>query len=251
MFKIRKKIVSIGKNGREDYLMGLANKCDLHIHSNFSDGSLSVPEIVDLYGKKGYGTIAITDHLCEHIGIVGRVSHGLKYTLNQDNFANYMATLRYEAERAWNKYRMRLIPGYEITKNSFVNHRSAHILVLGTEEYIAPEQSVDEILVQAKKKGAFTIAAHPFDTGSRFEFQTFHLWSRRHELSHLVDAWEMNSRKDVSSDVMRSGLPLIANSDMHIESNFASWKTEVFADRDQESVFAAIRSQKIDFFVEN
>ena len=38
---------------------------DLHVHSNFSDGALSIPELVDLYGLQGFGAIAITDHICE------------------------------------------------------------------------------------------------------------------------------------------------------------------------------------------
>ncbi len=38
---------------------------DFHIHSNFSDGRFSIPEIVDLFGGRGFGAIAITDHLCE------------------------------------------------------------------------------------------------------------------------------------------------------------------------------------------
>jgi signal transduction histidine kinase len=36
---------------------------DLHIHSNFSDGLLSIEEIVEIYGKSGFDVIAITDHL--------------------------------------------------------------------------------------------------------------------------------------------------------------------------------------------
>jgi predicted metal-dependent phosphoesterase TrpH len=36
---------------------------DLHIHSNFSDGLLSIEEIVKIYGKSGFDIIAITDHL--------------------------------------------------------------------------------------------------------------------------------------------------------------------------------------------
>ena len=39
--------------------------CDFHIHSQYSDGQLTIPEIVDLYGKEGFGAIAITDHICD------------------------------------------------------------------------------------------------------------------------------------------------------------------------------------------
>lgn len=225
-------------------------KCDLHIHSQFSDGKLSVSQIVDLYGSHGYGAIAMTDHLCETSGVVGRVSHSLKYSLNENTFSLYMDTLRREAERAWKQYNMLLIPGYEITKNSFVNSRSAHILVLGIDQFISPNLSVDNILYEAKTAEALTIAAHPFYTGD-FEFQTFHLWSRKEELKAYIDAWEVNYRKRICEEVLISGLPLIANSDFHHLGHFQSWKTKIEAERNLASVFNAIQMQNIDLFMES
>lgn len=224
-------------------------KCDLHIHSQFSDGKLTVPEIVDLYGQHGFGAIAITDHLCEKNGVVGRVSHGLSYSLTEEIFPYYMETLKNEADRAMRQYGMLVIPGYEITKNSFSNHRSAHILVIGSQEYINPNQSVDEILEHAKSLKALTVAAHPFYTGD-FEFQTFHLWSRREKLKHFIDAWEVNYRKKICADVLNSGLPLIASSDFHHQAHFSSWKTKIWAELNMTSIFDSIRNQQLDFFLD-
>jgi hypothetical protein len=226
-------------------------KCDFHIHSQFSDGKLSIAEIVDLYGQNGYGAIAITDHLCEQNNFIGQVSHSImNYSLSNRTFIHYMAEIEIQAARAWSQYRMRVLPGYEITKNSFFNHRSAHILVIGTNKYISPDLSIETILKKAKKLKALTIAAHPFHTGE-FEFQTFHLWSRREFYSPWIDAWEVNSRKKISSDVLSSGLPLIANSDFHHSIHFNSWKTKLFCEPDQESMFNCIREQKIDFFMDS
>lgn len=221
-------------------------KCDLHIHSQYSDGKLSISEIVDLYGRQEFGAIAITDHLCESTNIIGRLSHSLNYSLSKETFPSYMDTLLKEAERAWKQYEMILVPGYEITKNSFVNHRSAHILVLGILQFIDPELPVVEILNLAKNLGALTVAAHPFHTGA-LEFQTFHLWSQREQLKNLIDAWEINCRRKISKDVLNSGLPLIANSDFHHKEHFASWKTKIHCERSQRSLFESIRQQKIDF----
>lgn len=224
-------------------------KSDLHIHSQFSDGKLSIPEIVDLYGKKGYGAIAITDHLCEKNSLIGQVSHHLKYSLTKSTFPFYIETIKYESMRAWEQYGMLLLPGFEITKNSFINHRSAHILIIGCEEYIAPELPVEEILSTAKKFGALTVAAHPFDTGD-FEFQTYYLWSRRENFKNCIDAWEVNSRKKICKEILNSGLPLLANSDFHNKTHMSSWKTKVFCDKNISSLFESIRMQKIDFFME-
>lgn len=225
-------------------------KCDLHIHSNYSDGKYSIREIVDLYGKKGFGAIAITDHLCETENIIGKFSHTFNYSLSKNSFNDYMKEIKEEAERAAKLYDLLLIPGYEITKNSFVNHRSAHILILGTEEFISPELEVDQILLQAKKHSAFTVAAHPFHTGE-FEFQTFHLWSRKEQLNDLIDAWEVNTRKQINSEVLNSGLPLIANSDLHNLKHFNSWKTKVYSRHNLKDIFNSIKMQKVDFFLDS
>jgi predicted metal-dependent phosphoesterase TrpH len=36
---------------------------ELHAHSTWSDGDLSVREPVDLYGRSGFDVLAITDHV--------------------------------------------------------------------------------------------------------------------------------------------------------------------------------------------
>lgn len=225
-------------------------KCDLHIHTQFSDGKLTLAEVVDLYGQRGFGAIAITDHLSEKNNIIGRVTHGLSYSLTRENFPEYIAAIRREGERAWREYGMLVIPGFEVTKNSFINHRSAHILVLGIEQFMDPELPVEEILARAKQMGALTVAAHPFHTGD-FEFQTFYLWSRREQLKNLVDAWEVNYRRSIRADVLNSGLPLIASSDFHRGLHFTSWKTKIYGEKTQESIFGAIRSQNLDFFLDS
>src|ERR1700744_1190961 len=101
---------------------------DLHMHSTFSDGRMTIPELVDFFGSRGFGAIAITDHLCENASFLGKAANYLKRTLNEATFPLYMAILESEGKRAWEQYRMVVIPGYELTKNSVSNHRSAHIL---------------------------------------------------------------------------------------------------------------------------
>jgi predicted metal-dependent phosphoesterase TrpH len=45
--------------GYEPFLL-----CDFHVHTRWSDGRLSLREVVDLYGKTGrFDVIAITDHI--------------------------------------------------------------------------------------------------------------------------------------------------------------------------------------------
>src|SRR4051812_14245648 len=99
---------------------------DLHIHSTFSDGKLTIPELVDLYGSLKFGAIAITDHLCEENSWLGRAAHSIGHTLTPATYPLYIEILKSEAQRAWDQYRMLVIPGFELSKNSISNHRSAH-----------------------------------------------------------------------------------------------------------------------------
>jgi hypothetical protein len=104
---------------------------DLHIHSTFSDGKLTIPQLVDFYGRRGFGAIAITDHLCE--------------------------------------------------------------------------------------------------------------------LASEFDAWEAASGPYLFSEVLTSGLPRIATSDLHRPEQIHSWKTIVHSERTQDAILAAVRRQQVSF----
>src|SRR3954470_10646480 len=102
--------------------MGSMMLADLHIHSTFSDGKLTIPELVDFYGRRGFGAIAITDHLCEQSTLIGVAARYLGHTLTPATFPLYIEILKSEAERAKDQYGMIVIPGFELTKNSISNH---------------------------------------------------------------------------------------------------------------------------------
>lgn len=219
---------------------------DFHIHTNKSDGKLSLQEVVDLYGARGFGAIAITDHLCESRTMLGQASRFLGCSLNEKNFSTYIAEIEEEAERAWYQYKMLVMPGFEVTLNTINNHRSAHILALGLKEYVNPNQDIVSICRDIKSKGALAIAAHPVST-RRFEKQTYHLWDRRHELAQEFDAWEVASGPHLFPEVLQSGLPMIANSDLHVSKQMTSWKNLLHCEKNPEAILQAIRTQDMQF----
>jgi predicted metal-dependent phosphoesterase TrpH len=219
---------------------------DLHMHSTFSDGKLTIPELVDLFGGQGFGAIAITDHLCEDQTFLGRAANYLKQTLNEATWPLYKQILRSEAERAWDQYRMVVIPGFELTKNSVSNHRSAHILALGTSEFMSANEDVLQLARNVRAQGALAIAAHPVST-RKVEKQTYHLWDRREELKNEFDAWEVASGPYIFEEVRESGLPVVASSDMHLPIQMTSWKTVFECERSQEAIMNAIRKQKLNY----
>lgn len=219
-------------------------KADLHIHSTFSDGKMTIPEIVDLYGERGFGAIAITDHLCEDVTFLGRVAAYLGRTLTPETFPHYQEVLAREAERAMREYGMLLIPGFELTRNTVSNHRSAHILALGVTSFIDASLPIEEICARIRELGGVSIAAHPVST-RKFEKQTLHLWDRREEFRNLFDAWEVASGTKIFDEVLESGLPVVASSDLHRREQLSSWKTVFFCRPEFSEIREAIRRQDL------
>src|SRR4029077_19841815 len=67
--------------GYEPFLL-----CDFHVHTRWSDGRLSLREVVDLYGKTGrFDVIAITDHILMKRDLLARV--GRLATLGRRDFS--------------------------------------------------------------------------------------------------------------------------------------------------------------------
>lgn len=219
---------------------------DFHLHTNMSDGKIPMADLVDLFGQRGFGAIAITDHLCEQVSFLGRASRYLNLSLSTERFPRYMELIREHAERAWREYRMVVLPGFEITKNSLNNHRSAHVLAIGTEAFVNPNQDIPELCRDIRAQGGLAIAAHPVST-RKLEKQTYHLWDRREELRDAFDAWEVASGPYLFDEVLHSGLPMIANSDMHLPRHMTSWKTLLDCERHPEAILDAIRQQQLRF----
>lgn len=222
---------------------------DLHVHSTFSDGKMTVAELVDFYGTRGFGCIALTDHICEEKSFLGFAAGALKFTLTAEKFPKYLEMIHVEAERAWDQYRLRLIPGFELSKNSWSNQRSAHVLGIGVSEWMSAELDILEMTRGLRAQGALAVAAHPVHTGL-FEPQTLHLWNRREELRGEFDAWEVASGRKFFHQVHESGLPMIATGDLHHQKQVTSWKTLLRihpSDPSIDAVLDAVREQRLEF----
>ena len=219
---------------------------DFHIHSTFSDGKLTIPELVDLYGSRGFGAIAITDHVCEIETVIGNAARVLGRTLTEANFGLYREILKSEAKRALAQYKMILIPGLELSKNQITNSRSAHILGLGISDLIQADLSVETICTEIRKQKGLSVAAHPVST-RKVEKQTFYLWDRRETLRNSIDLWEVASGVHLFDEVLDSGLPIIASSDLHKKEQLKSWKTIIYGEKSVHGVLEALRQQHIEF----
>ncbi len=218
--------------------------CDFHIHTTYSDGSVELRRTIDLFGQSGFDVIAITDHVVNGDNSIGKFAHRFNLSVGQDNFAEYIACIRQEAERAWEKYGMLVIPGVEISKNYFSSDKSAHILIIDIKEFIPACWDYEKIFTEAKNQESLVVACHPHHTSALTDKETLFLWNHRDKYCKYIDAWEIANRDDVFNVISLKKYPYIANSDFHNVRHLYSWKTLLNCDKDIGSVKQCIKHNK-------
>src|SRR5581483_3758112 len=102
--------------------------CDFHIHTSYSDGKLSVAEVIDFYGHRQFDCICITDHLADSRRLIGKLGKLSRLTLNPGQLPEYFETIERERRRAWRKYSMLVMTGLEFNKDGLTQKASAHLL---------------------------------------------------------------------------------------------------------------------------
>lgn len=129
------------------------NKGDFHIHSNNSDGKLSVNKLLDLYKENGYDVISITDHdtmqgckaaleYGKEIGL--KVIAGIE--ISTKHLGESIHMLGYFSDNDWNSEEMA-----EFSKNK-QNRRITRckIIVSSLEENFGIKISADDLINQNK-----------------------------------------------------------------------------------------------------
>jgi predicted metal-dependent phosphoesterase TrpH len=216
--------------------------CDFHIHTRYSDGSVGLKRTIDLFGQTGFDVIAITDHVVNGDKPFGKLANRFKFSVTEDSFKAYMSHLAEETERAWDRYGLLVIPGIEITKNSFSSDKSAHLLLIDIKEFIPASWGYEKIFLEAKKQDALVVACHPHRTSEKSFIDTLFLWNNRDKYARYIDAWEIANRDDVFNVVSLKKYPYIAGSDFHKVRHLYSWKSLLNCKKDVESIKQCIRS---------
>lgn len=215
--------------------------CDFHIHSNYSDGKLTVPELVDFYGTRGFDCICVTDHLADPRRVIGKLSNLSNLVLAESQLEEYFDVLDRERARAWRKYGMLLLAGIEFNKDGLTKKSSAHLLGIGVEMPIASALDLPETIAQLHAQGALAVASHPHVFKSEWGRNTLYLWENQDEYALLLDAWEIANRNDIFAPVGLKRLPFIANSDFHKPKHIYSWKTLLHCDKHPNAIKECIR----------
>jgi 3',5'-nucleoside bisphosphate phosphatase len=230
--------------GYEPFLL-----CDFHVHTTWSDGRLSLRDVVDLYGKtKRFDVIAITDHILMKRDILARAARLLSlgqrtFSVTNDRFAGYLEDIEHEAQRAKKLYDLLVIPGAEVTQNHIRSKNNSHIVALNIREFISADQPAEDILKEIRRQGALSIACHPHHrTTRRLEVGTCYLWNHRKKVADLVDVWEAANRDDLFSVTSLKHYPYVANSDFHKAKHLYSWKTLLRCEKNWQSIAQALRA---------
>jgi processive 1,2-diacylglycerol beta-glucosyltransferase len=226
---------SEGKDGRSILL------CDLHTHSTYSDGKLSVRELVDFYGQRSFDAVCVTDHICDHTSFIGQITNFSGMVLTLDEVDEYFETIENEKKRALERYGMILMAGLEFNKDGLTKKSSAHLLAVDLKEPIDPGLSITQTIAEIHGQGALAIASHPHEVKTRWGKNTLYFWENIDRYAPLLDAWEVANRDDLFNPIGLKRLPFVANSDFHRPKHIFSWKTVLFCEKDPETIKQCIR----------
>lgn len=218
--------------------------CDFHIHTNYSDGKLSVAEVVDFYGRRHFDCICITDHLADSRRLMGKLGKLSRLTLCPSQLDEYFEVIDRERRRAWRKYGMLVMTGLEFNKDGLTKKSSAHLLGIDLHMPIIDCLDLPETIAQIHAQGGLAVASHPHIMKSEWGKNTLYLWENQERFAPLLDAWEIANRNNVFNPVSAKRLPYLANSDFHKPKHIYSWKTLVSCEKNPEAIKECIRKNE-------
>lgn len=215
--------------------------CDFHVHTNYSDGKLTVADVVDFYGVRGFDCICITDHWADPRRLIGKLARLTPFTLSTDQIEEYFEVISREARRAWRRYGMLVLTGLEFNKDGPTKKSSAHLLGIDLKLPISPRLDLMETITRIHAQGALAVAAHPHLMKSEWAKETLYLWDNQEKFAPVIDAWEIANRNNLFTPVSLRRLPFLANSDFHKPKHIFSWKTLLNCEKDAEAIKDCIR----------
>jgi predicted metal-dependent phosphoesterase TrpH len=218
--------------------------CELHAHTTWSDGELSLRELVDLYGLSGFDVLCVTDHVVRSDDRWRAGREGGR-SVTQAIYDDYLRAVEQEASRARARYDLLVVPGLELTFDDVDPARGAHAVAVGLREHVGLDDGFETALARARAAGAGLIAAHPYPAALAADAdRTTARWALDAGLAASVDRFELFNRAECFHWVAAAGLPGVASGDFHRVEHLRTWKTLVPAARDEEAVVAYLRSDR-------
>ena len=239
------------EDGRMTGLQHAPLLCELHAHTTWSDGSQTIGQLVDTYGRAGFDVLCVTDHVVRSDDPEHPAGGPLKH-VHRRNHSSYVMAIEIEAARARVQYDLLVLPGLELTYNDPDPLRAAHAVAVGLESFTGVDDGIECALRDARSQGAALIAAHPYvpATAAGAPRHTARFASDWRALAPLVDRWELINRRDVFGWVGEAGLPVVATGDAHEPEHVLTWKTMIFCRKERAAVLAHLRSAAPTYLVD-
>ena len=201
-------------------------KAELHCHNIFSNGhvgslepihdcSVTIPQQLEQAHLAGLDVLFVTNH-----NTIDGYRQMLEYKKNHQKFD---ALKVYTAE--------------EVTTNN-----ESHVLVYGIDHAIKPGLSLREILDEAKKQDAVTIAPHPFSLMDALRDDSIYCDLFEVFNSSNVDVYSNLRAKNFASE---RDLHVVAGSDSHVRSTIGRSTNLIHSENKLDSVIDAMKHHNV------
>jgi predicted metal-dependent phosphoesterase TrpH len=201
-------------------------KAELHCHNIFSNGHVgSLEPIYDC-------NVTIPKQLEQaHLANLD-----VLFVTNHNTVNGYRQMLEYKK-----KYRkfdtLNVYPAEEVTTDN-----ESHVLVYGINHTIKPGLSLHEVLDEAKKQDAVSIAPHPFSLLDALREDSIHCDLFEVFNSSNVDVYSNLRAKKFASE---KALHVVAGSDSHVKSTIGRSTNLIYSENKLDSIIAAMKHHKI------
>ena len=201
-------------------------KTELHCHNIFSNGHVGVLE------PTPDSNVTIIKQL-EQAHLIGLDT---LFVTNHNTIDGYKQILEYKKNHK--KFdSLKVYPGEEVTTDN-----ESHVLVYGIDHSIKPGLSLHEILDEAKKQDAITIAQHPFSLLVALREDSIHCDLFEVFNSSNVDVYSNLKAKKFAKE---KSLHVVAGSDSHVQSTIGRSTNLIYSENNLDSVIAAMKHHKI------
>jgi predicted metal-dependent phosphoesterase TrpH len=219
--------------------------CELHAHTRWSDGELTVAELVDLHGRSGFDVLCVTDHVVRSDD-PWRVEEVLRFSaIEEATFPLYLAEIEREAARAWRTYGLLVVPGLELTFNDPEPVMAAHAVAIGLREFVSVDDGIAQAMRSAAEAGAVIVAAHPnADEPELVRGRLTKRFSRDAGLRALAHRFELFNRTQLFGWVAEADLPAVASGDFHTPAHLKGWKTLLPSRHEEQAVVDYLRTPR-------
>ena len=201
-------------------------KAELHCHNVFSNGNVGALEPI-------YDCNVTISKQLEQAHVAGL---DVLFVTNHNTIDGYKQTLEYKKNHQ--KFdTLNVCPAEEVTTNN-----ESHVLVYGLDHTIKSGLSLHEVLDEAKKQDAVTVAPHPFS-----------LLDALREDSIYCDLFEVfnSSNVDVYSNLKAEKfandkcLHVVVGSDSHVQSTIGRSTNLIHSENKLDDIIYAMKHHKI------